>query len=255
MLLFLPHWRDGRKWFARMRRFQVAPTQAPPPAEWDAATDDQSGWIVGYPMVSHGIGHLRVAISLKRSPFGKVNSPVAYCLTIWNLHVLPFPSGCIPILIDDMVPIVGLHLMIFLSIIHTFLLVALPLLVLNLLSSNMWVCPNIGYISTWLLHCGKQISKPPNFGITYFQTNPDISWLSPVLSYSKIIEVPMTYFIGNLQFSQFHMFFFPERNQMRVAFSRTTRLPFQLKKRWACIAAPAKDLVLVDGSGHDLQDI
>ena len=104
--------------------------------------------------------------------------------------------------------IVGLHLMIFLSIIHTFLLVALPLLVLNLLSSNMWVCPNIGYISTWLLHCGKQISKPPNFGITYFQTNPDISWLSPVLSYSKIIEVPMTYFIGNLQFSQFHMFFF-----------------------------------------------
>ena len=108
MLLFLPHWRDGRKWFARMRRFQVAPTQAPPPAEWDAATDDQSGWIVGYPMVSHGIGHLRVAISLKRSPFGKVNSPVAYCLTIWNLHVLPFPSGCIPILIDDMVPIVGI---------------------------------------------------------------------------------------------------------------------------------------------------
>jgi len=38
-----------------MRRFQVAPTQAPPPAEWDAATDDQTGWIVGYPMVSHGI--------------------------------------------------------------------------------------------------------------------------------------------------------------------------------------------------------
>ena len=89
--------------------------------------------------------------------------------------------------------IVGLHLMIFLSIIHTFLLVALPLLVLNLLSSNMWVCPNIGYISTWLLHCGKQISKPPNFGITYFQTNPDISWLSPVLSYSKIIEVPIVH--------------------------------------------------------------
>ena len=61
--------------------------------------------------ISHGIPFLDNTwelqlISLKRSPFGKVNSPVAYCLTIWNLHVLPFPSGCIPILIDDMVPIV-----------------------------------------------------------------------------------------------------------------------------------------------------
>ena len=162
--------------------------------------------------ISHGIPFLDNTwelqlISLKRSPFGKVEFSCCLLLNYLKSSRPAIPKWLHthshwwygpPLLAYRSHNIVGLHLMIFLSIIQTFLLVALPLLV-----SKPFVFKYVGlskyrvYLymvvciveNEFLNHWNHQI-----FGIAYFQTNPDISWLSPVLSYSKIIDISMTYF-------------------------------------------------------------